>query len=81
MVAHRGDMVAVHRKKEYCKFKNFREGFISAKLRIREVSWKLNPHEKGKHSVITDVGKSCQSGEFLTWQICLLALFAKIKFS
>ena len=29
----------------------------------------------------TDVGKSCPRGEFLTWQICLLTLFANIKFS
>ena len=29
----------------------------------------------------TDVGKSCPSREFLTSQMCLLMLFAKIKFS
>ena len=29
----------------------------------------------------TDAGKSCPSREFLTRQICLLTLFAKIKFS
>ena len=29
----------------------------------------------------TNVGKSCQSREFLTCQTCLLTLFAKIKFS
>ena len=29
----------------------------------------------------TDIGKSCPSREFLTSQICLLKLFAKIKFS
>ena len=28
-----------------------------------------------------DVFKSCQSREFPMWQICLLTLFAKIKFS
>ena len=28
----------------------------------------------------TDVGKSCHSRKFLTSQICLLTLFAKIKF-
>ena len=30
---------------------------------------------------ITDIGKSCPSREFLTSQVCLLTLFAKIKFS
>ena len=29
----------------------------------------------------TDAGKSCPSREFLIWQICLLTLFSKIKFS
>ena len=29
---------------------------------------------------LTDVGKSSPSHRFLTWQICLLRLFAKIKF-
>ena len=29
----------------------------------------------------TDVGKSCQSRESLTWQICLLILFTKKMFS
>ena len=29
----------------------------------------------------TDIGKSCSSRDFLTSQICLLTLFAKIKFS
>ena len=30
---------------------------------------------------ITDIGKSCPSREFLASQVCLLKLFAKIKFS
>ena len=29
----------------------------------------------------TDLGKSCLSGDLLTSQVCLLTLFAKIKFS
>ena len=29
----------------------------------------------------TDEGKSCHSRDFLTSQICLLTLFAKMKFS
>ena len=31
--------------------------------------------------LFTDVGKSCHSHKFLTWQICLLTPFAKIKFT
>ena len=31
--------------------------------------------------LITDIGKSCPSRKFLTSQVCLLTLFAKIKFS
>ena len=27
----------------------------------------------------TDVGKSCQNRDFLTWQICILTVFAKNK--
>ena len=30
---------------------------------------------------ITDIGKSCPSREILTSQVCLLTLFAKIRFS
>ena len=32
----------------YCKFGKFCEGFIFAKLRISEVSWKSNPPEMAK---------------------------------
>ena len=43
---------------------------------------KIIPLQNGKISLmITDVDKSCPSCEFLTWQICLLTVFAKIKFS
>ena len=31
--------------------------------------------------LISDIGKLCLSREFLTSQVCLLTLFAKIKFS
>ena len=31
--------------------------------------------------LITDIGKSCTCREFLTAKICVLTLFAKIKFS
>ena len=53
----------------YCKFGNFREGFIFTKLRKCEVSWKLNPWKMVKSLSFIDVGKSCPSCEFLTWQI------------
>ena len=65
----------------YCKSGNFREGFIFAKLRICEVSWKLNPREIAKPLSFTDIVKSCLSCEVWTSQICLLTLFTKIKFS
>ena len=39
---------------------------------------KIKPMRNGEKSFpYTDVGKSCQSLEFLMWQICLLKLFAK----
>ena len=50
--------------------------FFSLNLTVRGVS--------NKHCLLTffiDVCKSCQSPQFSTWQICLLLLFAKIKFS
>ena len=31
--------------------------------------------------LFTDIGKSCPSREFLTSEICLFTIFAKIKFS
>ena len=43
---------------------------------------KIKPFPNGKIPLsFTHVGKSCPSCEFLTWQICLLMLFEKIKFS
>ena len=63
----------------YCKFGHFCEGFIFAKLRSFV---KTNPLKNGENTLsFTDIGTSCPSHEFLTWQICLLALLAKIKFS
>ena len=58
------------------------------KLRICEETWHMRSFVKIKSSPngaitlsITDIGKSCPSREFLVSQICLLTLFAKIKFS
>ena len=56
----------------YCEFENFREGFI----------FEIKPSGKNEITLsFTDVGKSSPSRQFQTWQICLLTLFAKIKFS
>ena len=64
----------------YRKFGNFREGFIFAK-KMRNFK-KINPSRNGEITLLfTDVGKSGHSFEFLTSQIPLLTLFAKIKFS
>ena len=57
----------------YCKFRNFREGFIFAK-----------PSRNGQITLpFTNVGKPCPYCKFLTWQICLLMhenkIFAKIS--
>ena len=42
----------------------------------------MKPSKSGENFLsFTDVGKSCQSRDFFTWQICLLTLFVKIKFS
>ena len=69
-----------------CKFGNFREGLFSrnfayAKFRENKTFAKINPHEMAKPLSFTDVGKSCPTREFLTSQICILMLFAKIEFS
>ena len=43
---------------------------------------KIKPSQNGKiNRPFIDIGKSCLSREFFTLQICLLMLFAKIKFS
>ena len=40
---------------------------------------KIKPSQIGNITLLfTDVGKSCPSREFLTWQICLLMLFVKL---
>ena len=70
----------VIRSREYCKFGNFREGLFSrnfAEAEFRE----NNTLRNGENSLsFTDIGKACQCREFFTWQICLLTIFAKIKF-
>ena len=44
-------------------------------------SVKMIPSRNGENSLpFNDVGKSCQIRDFKMLQICLLTLFAKIKF-
>ena len=67
---------------QYCKFGNFCEGYILAKLRICEVFMKIKSSRNAEITQsFTDIGKSCPSRTFLASQICLLALLVKIKFS
>ena len=48
----------------YCKFGNFREGFIFAKLGVSGVSQKKNSLNSEYSLSFTDVGKSYQNREF-----------------
>ena len=62
----------------YCKFGNFREDFIFAKLRFAKIKSSRN----GKITLsFISIGKSCLNREFFTSRMCLLMQFAKIKFS
>ena len=64
----------------YCKFGNFSEGFIFAKLCIYMQSFmKMKSSQKGEITLsFTDIVKSSHSREFIASQICYLMLFAKI---
>ena len=59
----------------YCKFRNFREGFIFKIFVKIKSSWNAEITLS-----FTDISKSCHSHEFFASQMCLLRLFAKIKF-
>ena len=62
-----------------CKFGNFREDFIFAKLRSFV---KIKPSQNGKITLsFIDIGKSCFNREFFTELMCLVMQFAKINFS
>ena len=66
----------------YCKFGNFRECFIFAKLRIRYAKFRENKTlvKRWNHSVVYWHRLILNlSREFLTWQICFFMLFAKNK--
>ena len=65
--------------KKYCKFRNFSKGFIFAKLRSFV---KIKSSRIGEITLsFTDIGISRPCHEFSRLQICVLMLFAKIKFS
>ena len=54
----------------YCRFGNFREGFK-----------KIESSQNGEITLLfVNMAKSCLSHDFLMLQICLLTLYAKIKF-
>ena len=60
---------------QYCKFGNFREGFIFAKLRIYAKYRENKILAKYEITLlITDIGKSCPSRKFLKLQVCLNAI-------
>ena len=60
----------------YCKFGNFREGFIMRSF------MKIKYSQIGKITLsVTGVSESRPCWEFLSSQICVLRLFPKIKFS
>ena len=63
----------------YRKFGNFREGFIFAKLRSF-VKMKTSRF-RAITLLFTDIGNPYHSRDFSPSQICLLSLFANIKFS
>ena len=68
-------------KLSYCKFENFREGYIFSKLRMRSFV-KTKSSRIGVITLsFTDIGKSRPCREFSTSQLYVLTLFAKIKFS
>ena len=69
------------------KYSPYRWNFFSGGLYFRETSHmrsfvKIKPSPNGKITLsIIDIGKPCFSHKFFTSLICLLMLFAKIKFS
>ena len=66
---------------DYREFGKFLEGLFSRNFEDAEFR-ENKPSPNGENLLsFTDVGKSCQIRDFLTWQIRLLTLFAKINFS
>ena len=53
----------------HCNFRNFSEGFILAKPRIREILRIQNPRKLAKSLPFTGSGKACFSRELWTSQI------------
>ena len=64
----------------YCTFENFRKVFFLQTSHRRSFVI-IKSSRNGKINILfTDIAKSCNRCKFLTSQICLLMLFAKIKF-
>ena len=62
--------------------RNFSRGFYFRETSQTRSFVKTKPLQNGEiHLIFTDEGKSCPSREFLTWQMCLLMLFPKMKCS
>ena len=72
-------IVGINDSEAYCKFGNFCEGFIFAKLRS---FLKTKSSRNGDITLsFIDIGKSCPCRNFLTAHICVLTLFVNIKLS
>ena len=77
IIRHETHMLFIN---NYCKFGNFHEGLIFAEHSRNFV--KIKPFHNGEITLsFTDVDKSFSSHEILTWQICHLTIFTKIKLS
>ena len=67
--------------RRYCKFGNFREGYFRETSQMRSFL-KIKSSRIGEITLsFSDIGKSRPCREFSMSQICVLTLFAKIKFS
>ena len=75
-----------HRQKDSCMANTVNSEIFTSFI-FRETSHmrsfvKIKPSRNGNITLsCTNVGKSCPRSEFLTLQICLLTIFAKLKFS
>ena len=72
-----GPSCRLHIFLDYCKIRSFQHNYIFAKLCILRKSETLVKWRKSQ-LFLTGECKSCPSCEFLTWQICLLTVLAKI---
>ena len=64
------------------KLKSHRPTTVNSEILARVLFSRNFTAKKGEITLsFTDIGNSCPSREYLTFQICILTLFAKIKFS